>query len=86
MKTGINIKSCIQCEKRINNENGLTEKQKRILNLFSRGFNAKEIGNKMNISSRTVEGQKRAIFEKLEANNIANAVYIGCYKGIIKFD
>jgi DNA-binding CsgD family transcriptional regulator len=45
---------------------GLTDKQKKILSYWMMGFSAKEIGNIIGKSQRTVEMHQTAIYRKLE--------------------
>lgn len=61
----------------------MTERQLQILRLAAEGFNSKQIGAKLNITFRTVEEHKRAMFQKTGAINIANLIYIVMKEKII---
>jgi DNA-binding NarL/FixJ family response regulator len=52
----------------------LTKREIEILNLISLGFSDKEIGNKLNISKRTVDGYRHNLLIKFGARNSPNLV------------
>lgn len=52
----------------------LSKREKEILCLFAEGLSAKEIGEKLNISKRTVEVHKSKIFKKLYIHNTAELI------------
>lgn len=56
------------------NEFHLTEKEKQILNLVSKGYLYKEIANEFNNSINTIKQHIRHIYEKLHVQNKAEAV------------
>jgi len=56
------------------NEFHLTEKERQILNLVSKGFLYKEIANELNNSINTIKQHIRHIYEKLHVQNKAEAV------------
>jgi len=63
--------------------NQLTEKEIRILFLYSQGKNRKEIARCINCSGETVKTHLKKIGFKLESKNTMNAVYIAIQKGIL---
>lgn len=52
----------------------LTNREIEILNLISLGFSDKEIGNKLNISKRTVDGYRHNLLIKFGAKNSPNLI------------
>ncbi len=52
----------------------LTEKEKQILNLVSKGYLNKEIANELNNSINTIKQHIRHIYEKLHVQNKAEAI------------
>ena len=52
----------------------LTKREIEILNLISMGFSDKEIGNKLNISKRTVDGYRHNLLIKFGAKNSRNLI------------
>ena len=52
----------------------LTAREREVLDHAARGLHAKEIGNALGISARTVEVHKTRIMEKLEVRNIGELV------------
>jgi two-component system, NarL family, response regulator NreC len=63
-------------------ENGLTERELEIAELFAEGYNYKQIADKLSISSHTVETHKKNIFEKLEINSVVGLVKYAIKNGI----
>lgn len=57
-----------------NYKTDLSEREFQILNLICEGLTTTEIGDKVCISPRTVEGHRLRIMEKLGVNNIAKLV------------
>jgi DNA-binding NarL/FixJ family response regulator len=55
-------------------KSNLSNREKEILCLFAEGLSAKEIGEKLNISKRTVEVHKSKIFKKLYIHNTAELI------------
>ncbi|MDR3706000.1 MAG: helix-turn-helix transcriptional regulator [Paludibacteraceae bacterium] len=62
-------KNCLSPMKKIN----LTETEKKVLILNSRGFTEQEIADKMFISTNTIKTHKRHIFEKTNTKNFSEA-------------
>ncbi|NTW31372.1 MAG: response regulator transcription factor [Bacteroidetes bacterium] len=62
----------------------LTEKEINIIKLFSEGLSYKEIANKLEISTRTVEAHKNNILEKLELRTIIDIVKYAIKNKIIE--
>lgn len=50
-------------------------KETRILMLSANGYEREEIANMMNMSVHTVDGYKKKILSKMNAKNMAHAVY-----------
>ena len=67
-----NIKAMLSIGKWLN----ISRREKEVIQLLSEGFIQKEIGNKLNISSRTVETHIRNLSVKMEAKNTAHLVSI----------
>lgn len=52
----------------------LTEREREVLQLLAEGFGSKEIGEKLHISSKTVDTHRQNIMEKLETDNLPDLV------------
>lgn len=61
----------------------LTEREQETLELICSGFSTKEIGDKLFISPRTVEGHKARIMEKLGATNTSNLIILAIKNKLI---
>ncbi len=55
----------------------LTEREKTLLKLICAGYTAKEIGRILFISHRTAETHRSKIMKKLQADSLADLIYIG---------
>jgi two-component system, LuxR family, response regulator FixJ len=55
----------------------LTDREKTLLKLICAGYTAKEIGQELCISHRTVETHRGKIMKKLQADSLADMIYIG---------
>ncbi|MDQ3109481.1 MAG: response regulator transcription factor [Bacteroidota bacterium] len=62
----------------------LTEKEIKILELICQEHTSTEIGEKVFLSARTVEGIRAGIMEKVGVRNIAGLVMYAVKKGIVK--
>lgn len=62
----------------------LTKREMEILNLIAKGLSSKEIGAKLNISKRTVDGHKQKIFLKTGTNNIAALIIFAVKNKLIE--
>ena len=61
----------------------LTPREKEIIDLCSAGLQSKEIGSRINVSSRTVDTHKKNIFKKLGINSTLEMVQYALEYGII---
>ena len=62
----------------INLNVALTKREKEVAVLFYKEYSYKEISNKLNVSTRTIETHKNNIIEKIGASKIAGIiVYVG---------
>jgi DNA-binding CsgD family transcriptional regulator len=61
----------------------LSKREREILAWVSEGKTAWEIGNILKLSQRTVEWHLKTIREKVNCNNVTQAVAIGIRKGVI---
>jgi len=61
-----------------------TQREKEIIDLCRTGLQSKEIANRLNISSRTVDTHKNNIFKKLGINNTLEMVQYAIEHGIIR--
>lgn len=61
----------------------LSERELEIIKLIVSGFTAREIGEKLFISTKTVEVHKNRIFNKCQVRNIASLTKMVIEKGII---
>ena len=63
-----------------------TEREKEIIDLCRDGLLSKEIADRLNISSRTVDNHKSNIFKKLGINNTIEMVQYATKNGLIRMD
>ncbi len=70
----------------LNDENELSEREIEVLKLISLQKTAKEIGEMLYITTRTVEGHKNNLFIKTGAKNIAGLVVYAIQNDIISID
>ena len=61
----------------------LTEREKEVLELICKEFTAKEIGEKLFISFRTVEGHRKNLLSKLNVRNTAGLVVFALKNEIV---
>jgi DNA-binding NarL/FixJ family response regulator len=64
----------------------LTERELEILKLLTRGSSNKEIGDELNLSTRTVHGHLGRIFNKLGVDSRTEAVVRGLKEGWVTLD
>lgn len=64
----------------------LTEREKEVLELICKEFTAKEIGEKLFISFRTVEGHRKKLLAKLNVKNTAGLVVFALKNEIVSFE
>jgi len=62
----------------------LTERQIEILNLVALGFDAKEVGDELDISEHTVRHHIEKIYRRLQVNNRREAIRAGFKWGFLK--
>lgn len=62
--------------------NGLTPREREVLQLISEAKTSKEIAAHLNISEKTVHSHRKKIMEKLKAKNIAELTRIAIRNGI----
>jgi DNA-binding NarL/FixJ family response regulator len=67
-----------------NNPAQLTNRQIDVLMLLEKGLQNNEIGEKLFISSKTVENHITSIFSKLDVNTRGNAIEVAKRLGILK--
>jgi DNA-binding NarL/FixJ family response regulator len=61
-----------------------SERETEIIQLICDGLSSKEIGDKLYISDRTVEGHRHRIMEKMDVSNIAGLIVYALKNGICK--
>jgi len=61
----------------------LSEREKEITRLIAEGFSNTEIGEKLFISSRTVDTHRANIMKKVEVKNLAGLIRFGIASGLI---
>jgi DNA-binding NarL/FixJ family response regulator len=72
--------------KSIFSEDFLTNREKEVLQLICLQFSTNEIGDKLFISPRTVEGHRNSLLLKTESRNVAGLVVFAIQNKIIEFD
>jgi DNA-binding NarL/FixJ family response regulator len=63
--------------------NKLTEREISVLRSFTNGLTYKEIGNELNISSRTVETHKKNILAKLKVHTTADMIKYAYHNNLV---
>jgi len=61
----------------------ITRREKEVLEQIARGFNTREIAEKLSISPRTVEGHKANLIEKTGSKNIINLLIFAIKNGLV---
>lgn len=67
-------------------ENQLSEREVQILQLICLQLNAKEIGDKLCLSERTVEGHRKRMLAKTKSKNVVGLILWGMKNNIILVD
>lgn len=67
-------------------EESLTEREVEIIKLLCRQKTAKEIGEKLFIAQRTVEGHKNNLFSKIGVRNVAGLIVFALQKNIVSLE
>ncbi len=62
---------------------GISEREREVLQLLTEGKGNKEIADLMNLSIRTVEAHRASVMEKLGVNNLAELIKAAIKKGLI---
>ena len=62
----------------------LTEREKEILLLISKGYKKKEIGKSLGLSENTIKDHAKKLYVKLDINSVAEATFIALNSGLIK--
>lgn len=62
----------------------LTEREMQTLELLALGLSTKEIGDRLNISDRTVEKYRASLMTKAEVKNVAGLIRFGFQNGLLK--
>lgn len=70
----------------VQNDDRLTGRQREILKLIAEGNTSKVIGQKLNISLKTVQGHRAKIMEKLVIHNRTDLIKYAMQKGLIAID
>ena len=64
----------------------LTSREKEVLELLSVGYNSKEIGERIYISSNTVEYHRKQLLRKTNSRNVAELIGKAYRTGLLKID
>lgn len=64
----------------------LTSREKEVLELLSLGYNSKEIGEKIFISSNTVEYHRKQLLRKTLSRNVAELIGKAYRTGLLKIE
>ena len=64
----------------------LTQREREVLQLLAEGKNCKEIGQILHISSKTVEGHRRLLMDKLKLYSIAELTRYAIREGVSALD
>ncbi|OJJ20461.1 hypothetical protein BKI52_18565 [marine bacterium AO1-C] len=68
------------------NKAGLTDRELEVVQLTTEGLTAKQVGEKLFIHKRTVEGHRRNILEKIGANNIIQMIVYAVQHNLVDLD
>jgi two-component system response regulator NreC len=60
----------------------LTSKEKRVLQLLTEGYSAKQIASQLGLSVKTIEASRRQIMEKTEVDNLADLTKYAIRQGL----
>ena len=71
---------------KVETEEALTEREHDIIKLLCQQKTAKEIGEALFITQRTVEGHKNNLFTKIGVRNVAGLIVYALQKGIVSLD
>jgi DNA-binding NarL/FixJ family response regulator len=81
--TGVLVDQCLGTPSEPNAFCGtLSPREREVLQLLSEGKNAKEIGHLLHISSKTVEGHRRQIMDKLKLYSVAELTRYAIREGV----
>ena len=61
----------------------ITARERQVLELMANGYSNQAIGEKLNISVKTVEAHRARLFKKLGASNVADAVLLAIRVGLV---
>jgi DNA-binding NarL/FixJ family response regulator len=90
LSSGVSRQVVAQCLKRVNDEGnsleGLTSRQREVLQLLAEGNTAKEIAQKLAISVRTAEAHRAQLMETLGIHEIAGLVRYAIRMGLTSAD
>jgi two-component system, NarL family, response regulator NreC len=64
----------------------LTPREREVLQLIAEGHNAREIGQRLHLSVKTIETHRRQIMEKLEIRSIADLTKFAIREGLTSLD
>lgn len=64
----------------------LTPREREVLQLLSEGYGSKEVGEKLNISSKTVDSHRQNMMEKLDTDNLPDLVKHAIRAGLTSID
>lgn len=81
-KTGIMPRKKLFASKK---ETALTAREIEIIKHLCDGYSAKEVGNKLNVSYRTIETHRNNILRKLGFNNTAELIKYAVKQGIVEW-
>lgn len=62
----------------------LTEREKQVFNLLARGYQNKEVADKLGIAVKTAEKHRTKIYRRLNVDNIASIVHKALALGLVK--
>lgn len=71
---------------KIGNNYQLTEREKQVLQLIADGLTTTEIGEKLFLSKRTIEGHRKNLISKLNVRNTAALIMKAVKEGLITMD
>jgi len=64
----------------------LSDREREVLTLTATGYSSREIGERLHISSKTVDTYRRRLMEKLDLSHRVDLVQYALRKGLLKYD
>jgi DNA-binding NarL/FixJ family response regulator len=84
MRKGLTNNTKSQKKPKLSNSEELTEREIEVLDLICQQYTTQEIGEKLFLSKRTIEGYRKKLLEKTNTKNTAGLIVTCINRGIIE--